>query len=101
MRTLVQSEGPIETSVARPSSRGVTVDRKVSLMLQELKKYGVRVTGINETKWFGQAVYQVEGYTVLHSGRPVPVESPLRRNEGVGIVLDPALAAAWRAAGKD
>ena len=101
MRTLVESEGPIETSVARPNSRGVTVDRKASLMVQELKKYGVSVTGISETKWFGQAVYQVEGYTILHSGRSVPVESPLHRNEGVGIVLDPALAAAWKAAGED
>ena len=101
MRTLVESEGPIEMCVARPSSRGVTVDRKASLMVQELKKYGVSVTGISDTKWFGQAVYQVEGYTILHSGRPVPVESPLRRNEGVGIVLDPSLAAAWRAAGED
>ena len=43
----------------------------------------------------------MEGYTILHSGRPVPAESPLHRNEGVGIVLDPALAATWRAAGED
>ena len=70
-------------------------------MVQELKKYGVSVTGISETKWFGRAVFQVEGYTILHSGRPIPVESPLLRNEGVGIVLDPALAASWRAAGED
>ena len=40
MRTLVESEG----------------------------KYGVSATGISETKWFGQAFYQVEGYTILHSG---------------------------------
>ena len=97
----MESEGPIETSVARSSSRGVTVGRKVSRMVQELKKYGVSVIGISETKRFGQAVYQVEGYTILYSGRPVPVESPLHRNEGVGIVLDPALAATWRAAGED
>ena len=101
MQTLVESEGPIETNVATPRGRGVTVDRKVSLIVQELKKYGVSVTGISENKWFGQAVHQVEGYTILHSGRPVPVESPLLRNESVGIVLDPALVAAWRAAGED
>ena len=102
MRTLVESDGPIETGVARPSrSRGVTVDRKASLMVQELKKYGMSVTGISETKWFGQAVYQVEGYTILHSGRPVPDESPLLRNEGVGIVLEPAMASAWREAGEE
>ena len=59
------------------------------------------VTGISETKWFGQAVYQVEGYTILHSGRPVSDESPLPQNEGVSIVLHPASAAAWREAGKE
>ena len=101
MRTLVEAEGPIETSVARPSGRGVAVDRKVSLMVRELKKYEVSVTGISETKWFGQAVYEVEGYTILHSGRPVPEESPLLRNEGVGIVLNPAMTTAWREAGEE
>ena len=49
MQTLVEAEGPIETSVARPSRRGVAVDRKVSLMVGELKKYEVSVTGISET----------------------------------------------------
>ena len=101
MRTLVEAEGPIETSVARPSGRGVAVDRKVSLMVRELKKYEVSVTGISETKWFGQAVYEVEGYTILHSGRPVPEESPRFRSEGVGIVLNPAMGAAWREAGEE
>ena len=101
MRTLVEAEGPIETSVARPSRRGVAVDRKVSLMVRELKKYEVSVAGISETKWFGQAVYEVEGYTILHSGRPVPEESPRLRSEGVGIVLNPAMGAAWREAGEE
>ena len=43
----------------------------------------------------------MESYTILHSGRPVPDESPLLRGEGVGIVLDPALTAAWREAGEE
>ena len=58
------------------------------------------MAGISETKWFGKAVYVVEGYTILHSGRPLPEESPMVRNEGVGIVLDPALTVAWRDAGE-
>ena len=99
MRTLVEAEGPVETSVVRPSTRGVAVDRKVSFLVRELKKYDVHVTGISETKWFGQAVYEVEGYTILHSGRPVPTDAPMARNEGVAIVLDPALTAAWKEAG--
>ena len=100
MRTLVVAEGPLETSVYRPGGRGVAVDRKNTLMIQEQKKYSVNLTVISETKWFGKAIYQVEGYTILYSGRPVPSESPLIRYEGVGIVLDPVLTAAWREAGE-
>ena len=62
MCSLVEAEGPVETSVVRPSTRGVAVDRKVSFLVRELKKYDVHVTGISETKWFSQAVYEVEGY---------------------------------------
>ena len=98
MRTLGEAEGPIETHVARPSGRGVAVDRKVSLMVRELKKYEVSMTGISETKWFGQAVYEVEGYTILHSGQPVPENSAQFRSEGVGNVLNPAMVADWREA---
>ena len=29
-------------------------------MVREMKKYEVSLTGIRETKWFGQAVYEVE-----------------------------------------
>ncbi len=100
MRTLVEAEGPIETSVVRPSGRGVTVDCKVSLLVRELRKYGVHMAGISKTKWFGQAVYEVEGYTILRSGRPIPTEGPMVRNEGVAVVLNPTLTAAWRGAGE-
>ena len=30
-------------------------------MVQELKKYTVKLAGIKETKWFGENVYQVGG----------------------------------------
>jgi hypothetical protein len=30
-------------------------------MVRELRKYGVNVAGTSKTKWFGQAVYEVEG----------------------------------------
>ena len=39
MRCLVQNEGSIETATTRPGARGVAVDRKTDLMVQELKKY--------------------------------------------------------------
>ena len=57
----MESEGNIATSVVRPGSRGVAVDRKATLMVQELKRFRMNITGISETKWFGQAVYNVEG----------------------------------------
>ena len=101
MRTLVEAEGSIATSVVRPGSRGVAVDRKATLMVQELKRFRMNITGISETKWFGQAVYNVEGYTILHSGRPIPTETQAaERGEGVGIVLDPHMTMAWRDAGE-
>ena len=80
MWTLVEAEGPVETSVVRSGMRGVTVDRKAALMVRELKKYSVQLAGICESRWFGKAIYQVDGYTILHSGRPVPDESPMVRN---------------------
>ena len=44
--------------------------------------------------------YEIEGYTIVHSGRPIPDDRDLiERNEGVGTVLDPLLADAWRRAG--
>ena len=50
MRSLVEDEGSVETSVVRPSTRGVAVDRKASFLVRELKKYDVHVTDISETK---------------------------------------------------
>ena len=50
MHTLVESEGPIETSLVRPGGRGVTVDRKASLMVNQLKQFQVNIAGISETK---------------------------------------------------
>ena len=101
MRTLVEAEGRVETSVVRKSGRSVVVDRKAALMVHELKKYGVSIAGISETKWFGKNLYDVEGYVILHSGRPLPDDdSPMVQNEGVGIVLGREMTAAWREAGQ-
>ena len=101
MRTLVEAEGSIATSVARPGARGVPVDKKASFIIREFRKYRINIAGISETKWFGQDMYEVEGYTILHSGRPIPGDTDaVERNEGVGIVLDPQLKEAWRRAGE-
>ena len=82
-------DGGIATAVSRQGGRGVVVDRKVMLMVQELHRFGINVVGVSETKWFGSAIYDVDGYLILHSGRAVPGEGEkVERNEGVGIVLD-------------
>ena len=101
LRTLVETEGRLATSLARPGSRGVPVDRKATMMVHELRKYKLKLVAISETKWFGQDVYNIEGYTILHSGCSVPRSGEaVDRNEGVGIVLDPCTTEAWRHAGE-
>ena len=46
--------------------RGVQVDRKVNLLVEELRRFEIRITGISETKWFGQDVYEVDGFVLAH-----------------------------------
>jgi len=59
------------------------------------------MVGISETKWFGQAVYLVDGCTVVHSGRPVPVAGDvIQCGEGVGIILNPVISEVWKNSGE-
>ena len=84
-----------------PSDGPHCVDRKLDLLVNELRKLNVVVAGIQETKWFGQDVWNADGYTLLHSGRTLPGDGqPLLRNEGVGIVLDWYATVAWKKAGE-
>ena len=77
------------------------VDRKLDLLVNELKKLNVAVAGIQETKWFGQDVWNADGHTLLHSGRTLPGDGePLLRNKGLGIVLDRHATVAWVKLGK-
>ena len=67
----------------------------------ELRKYGVSVAGIQETKWFGKDVWPSDGCTFLHSGHPLPGDQErASRNEGVGIALDKKATVAWKGAGE-
>ncbi len=50
-------------------------------MVREFNKYGINIAGISETKWFGQVVYMVEDFTILHSGRPAPEEAAMEIEE--------------------
>ena len=84
-----------------PSDGPHCVDRKLDLLVNELKKLNEAVAGIQETKWFGQDVWNADGYTLLHSGRTLPGDGePLLRNEGVGIMLDQYATVAWKKAGE-
>ena len=70
----------------------------------------MNVTRSSETKWFGQAVYEVEGYIILHSECPIPGESQTAKKKerswhsigerDVEIVLDPQMTIAWREPGE-
>ena len=71
------------------------------MLVWELKKYNIYAAGISETKWFNSNMYEVEGHVVLHSGRELPKEGEsFQRSEGVGIVLSPIAAKAWRDGGE-
>ena len=59
------------------------------------------VAGIQESKWFGSDVWPADGYTFLHSGRPLLSDQEKgTRNEGVEIALDEKATMAWKNAGE-
>ena len=100
VRSLVNAEGSVETA---RQGRDVcsAEDRKIDLVVHVLKRYDVKVAALQETLWFGSAVYHVGESVVLAAGRPVQaVGKPRKRGEGVAIVLDGPAIIAWRAAGQ-
>ena len=43
---------------------------------------------ISETKWFGSDLYEVDSFTVLHSGHDLPQPGNVfQHGEGVAVVL--------------
>ena len=103
MRTLVEDEGSIKTGRVRQSEqRGKdSVERKVVLMVWELQRYATLAAAISETKCFGNDIYEIENYTILHSGRQLSKEGePLARGEGVGIALSPERTKTWKNGGE-
>ena len=94
----MESEDTIMTAVARNDGRGGAVDRKASFIVQEFKKFVMNVVGISETKRYGQGMYDVNGFLILHSGRLVPECG--ERVERNGIVLDPSMVTCWKNGGE-
>ena len=77
------------------------MDCKFDLLVNELRRYGVSVVAIQETKWFWKEVWQVDGHIFLHSDRPLPKDGePAVKKEGVGFLLDERATAAWKEAGE-
>lgn len=63
VRSMVDTEG--SRQVASQGQRGE--DRKIDLIVSELERYSVVVAALQETKWFGNEVYQINGSVVLTS----------------------------------
>ena len=79
----------------------ITVERKVDLLVTELKNYNISIVGIQETKWFGSDIWPIGEWTCSHSGHDLPVDSDAAvRQNGVGILLDSRATAAWRVTGE-
>ena len=76
-------------------------DQKIDQILLELMRFGVSVGVLQETKWFGDGVYEVMGSVVLTAGRPTPADGVVvQRGEGVVLVLTGPALAAWMCGGK-
>ena len=85
-------DGGIKTATVWPKCRPVSVDKKIKFLVQELRCFHMGIVCISETKWFGDDVYEVDGFMVLHSGRDVAQSGDvIQRSEGVAIVLDPLM----------
>ena len=69
MRTLVEDDGSIKTGRVRQNEqrRKGSVEKKAVLMVWEMKRYATFAAAISETKWFGNDIYEIENYTILHS----------------------------------
>ena len=91
----MERDGDIDTACV--SGRVVEV-KKIHRVISELKRLKVAAAGLQETHWFGQNIYAVNGFTVICSGRPTPGEEDnRRRGEGVALVLNRDTTSAWRA----
>ena len=98
MHSMVDTEGPIEVA-SQSAERGE--DRKVDQVVCELAKYGVVVGALQETKWFGSEIYEVNDSVILTSGRSTPAQGEkVQRGEGVALVLRGLALVAWRRGGK-
>ncbi|XP_065189682.1 uncharacterized protein LOC135820293 [Sycon ciliatum] len=98
VRSLVERSGGVAT--ASVSGR-VAEDKKCRRVAAELRRLSVAAAGLQETHWFGDDIYVVDGFTILCSGRPVPGDGAPgnRRGEGVALALNKFATDAWKNGG--
>ena len=72
----------------------------MNLLVHELQRFRVTITGLQETKWFESDVWPGgNGLVFLHAGRPLPSSHEVvQHGEGVGILLSSVAVDAWHAA---
>ena len=100
VRSIVDTEGSIAIASRRQDShRGE--ERNVDLIVREMRRYDMKVVGLQETKWLGCDVYDVAGSVVFTAGRAVPDSNDsFQRGEGVALVLFGWAIDAWKAGGQ-
>ena len=76
-------DGPVSTAAR---GKRVVEDKKINIVVSELRRYEIEVAGFQESKWFGKDIFRVEDAIVLTSGRAIPTDD-FKRGEGVGVVL--------------
>ena len=100
VRSLLDVEGSVETARQANDLHVVTDERKIDQVISELGRYKIDVAALQETKWFGEAVYRVGESVVLAAGRAVPgIGAVKQRGEGVAIVLSGPAIGAWKSGG--
>ena len=98
---MLDNEGPIETARQGPDCRHLSEDLRVDLVIRELQRYNIPVASLQETKWFGSALYEVGRSVVLTAGRPTPqAGQSMHRGEGVAIILSGPARTAWKTGGE-
>ena len=101
VQSLLDSEGSVETARQGLDCRQVTEDQRIDLVVRELYRYKIPVAALQETKWFGQAVYCVGKSVVITAGRPTqqPGQSK-ERGEGVAVVFSGPAITTWKKGGE-
>ena len=100
VRSLVDVEGAVETARQGAETKQAE-DWRIDLVVRELDWYCVSVAGLQETRWFGNEIYEVGESVVLTAGRPSPKpRQQIQRGEDVAIVLSGPAKTAWKAGGQ-